>query len=505
MRHLGIVIFLFMAGNVLPAAESLQDSAQGVEMAGPSSGGPAISRPPVASRYILESEWQEQKRRAAAVAEESTQVPTGSMKTTTLPGVPGWFHFGAFVDTTANYTRKGEPTPTDPDNMKDRFDFEAEFKMLVDVHLPQDVMLHTLLAFRDGPQNQSGDSEAELEEAYVAYDPGDWLATKIGRFRRWFGWERFDAPDLWRVSSSFTHYNTGSMDGVGAYFSPERPFTVGLFVVDEIISPDDPADTKDGGDFGYGVSFRVSTEENILYKLDAYYDVNTARSLTDADGKGSVFGVSFHGNHDRFMDSPISIGFVIGTAINPDSYQIAAIGTLRWDYMVSESVPGFSSIWVAGFWEDYTQQALNIADANGIDLLDNHRLEATIVTFFYPVTSTRFRVGAEVSYVASQIGEEDAFGFYLQMVFSLTEPRVNRLNPLGSGYVWPDEASTATGAEAPANGAAAPEPVEPKQPEAPTEPNAAKPAAPTAEAPASADVKDADQSAGANSEAAQQP
>ena len=77
---------------------------------------------------------------------------------------------------------------------------------------------------------------------------------KIGRFRRWFGWERFDAPDLWRISDSYTHYNTGPMNGFGLYLSPETDFTAGLFVVDEIVTPEDPADT-DSTDMGYGVTF----------------------------------------------------------------------------------------------------------------------------------------------------------------------------------------------------------------------------------------------------------
>ena len=49
-------------------------------------------------------------------------------------------------------------------------------------------------------------------------------------------------------------------------------------------------------------------------------------------------------------------------------------------------------------------------------------MEISAATFFFPATSQRFRVGAEIAYVGSQIAEEDAFGVFLQMVYSLSDP-----------------------------------------------------------------------------------
>ena len=200
------------------------------------------------------------------------------------------FHFGMFVNTTGRYLRQAEPTPTDSDNFRDSVDFAGEAKMSFDVHLPGNALLHSLMTFRNGFEND--DNTSEVEKAYVAYDPVDWMALKFGRFRRWFVQEHFDAPDLWRISSSYTRYTIlRSMNGAGIYLSPEQPFTVGLFVVDEIITPDDPATTKSGADMGYGVSFRAATDHSTLYKLDAYLDTNTATSFTNKSGKSHVWRV----------------------------------------------------------------------------------------------------------------------------------------------------------------------------------------------------------------------
>ena len=354
------------------------------------------------------------------------------------------FIFGAYVNARGNYIRNAEPTLTNDDEYIDRLFFSSELKMSFDVHLPGSVYLHSLLSFQDNYLTEN--DGFELEEAFVAFDPQDWLATKLGRFRRWFGWERFDAPDLWRISNSYTHYNTGSMDGIGIYFSPETAFTSGIFVVDEIVTPDEPAPTKGGGDLGYGVTFRVSTAPNNLYKLDAFLDVNTAQSLTEADGASNVFGVSFNGSHDNIMESPLSAGFDIGSSLNADSVQIATMGTVRYDYMINDRLPGFSSIWLAGFWENYTDDALAIAELNNLDIVDNYRFEASVASFVYPTGSQRFRVGVELAYVGSQIAEEDGFGAFLQMVYSLTEPHTNRFDPIRVGSLG-DISPIETGSE----------------------------------------------------------
>ena len=110
--------------------------------------------------------------------------------------------------------------------------------------------------------------------------------------------------------------------------------------------------------------FRVSTSPKILYKLDGFIDVNTAQSITETDGASNVFGLSFNGSHDNIAESPISAGFDIGSSLNADSVQIAAMATVRYDYIIGDNLPAFSSFWIAGFWENYTDEALATAEAN---------------------------------------------------------------------------------------------------------------------------------------------
>ena len=91
-KYLYFIAAFMLSAAGLTAAENLQDTSQGVEMAGSVQSNARI-RAPVASRYVLEHEWLEEKKRAAAVKEESSQVPSGALQTTALPGVPDWFHF----------------------------------------------------------------------------------------------------------------------------------------------------------------------------------------------------------------------------------------------------------------------------------------------------------------------------------------------------------------------------------------------------------------------------
>ena len=64
---------------------------------------------------------------------------------------------------------------------------------------------------------------------------------------------------------------------------------------------------------------------------------------------------------------------------------------------MGHDLPGFSSIWLAGFWEDY--EALAIANANNFRLDDNHRFEASVASFIYPTGSQRFPAGGRLAYV----------------------------------------------------------------------------------------------------------
>ena len=59
--------------------------------------GNARVRAPVASRYVPEHEMLEQKRKAKKVEEQSSQVPSGSLKNGTA-GSADYFHLGAFVN-----------------------------------------------------------------------------------------------------------------------------------------------------------------------------------------------------------------------------------------------------------------------------------------------------------------------------------------------------------------------------------------------------------------------
>ena len=191
---------------------------------------------------------------------------------------------------------------------------------------------------QDGSGTNEED-ELDFQQAMVRYQADHDLAFTAGRFHQWFGWERFDAPELWRINRTFTYYNSGNLDGVGVHWSFANDWELHGYVVNEIITPRDSADTKNNADLGYGTSLRWRPDDDALIKLEGYYDVDTTTNVV-TDRPDSVWTVTFNGEWITMADSNISLSWDFAYGDNPNGWQFFALGAGRFDWEHPDT-PGF--------------------------------------------------------------------------------------------------------------------------------------------------------------------
>ena len=96
-------------------------------------------------------------------------------------------------------------------------DFRGRADLNFDWQLTPDIRIHSELGLA-GSGNDDVDDVAELQQAFVDWQFSDLWGIRAGRFEQWIGWERLDAPDLWRINETYTFYNTGSVNGDAALF-----------------------------------------------------------------------------------------------------------------------------------------------------------------------------------------------------------------------------------------------------------------------------------------------
>ena len=114
--------------------------------------------------------------------------------------------FGGYINALGHYEdlqpRALGATPAQREAGSD-VDFQATADLDMNLHFGQSVTRFEI---------QFGDDEASdtnLEQAYIRYHGEEDWYVQLGRFHAWMGWERYDAPQFWRVNPTYTYYNTG--------------------------------------------------------------------------------------------------------------------------------------------------------------------------------------------------------------------------------------------------------------------------------------------------------
>lgn len=255
----------------------------------------------------------------------------------------------------------------------------------------------------------------ELQQAYVRMQVSDDLAVTAGRFHQWFGWERFDEPELWRINRSFTYYNSGNMDGVGIHWAMSETWELHGYVVDEVVTPDDSAEGKDNYELGYGASLRWRPDPGTLIKVEGYYDFNTAPDVATTDDVGSVLTVSFNGEWERMLGTGFSGSWDFAWGDNPNGWQFFALAALRYDWE-SDSLPGFTTLMVNYFDENYDRSARNAEAAAGRNLFNNKRGEVALAGFVFPTQDYRYRLGAELRSIDNSVDNADLWQLSVQVL-----------------------------------------------------------------------------------------
>ena len=261
--------------------------------------------------------------------------------------------------------------------------------------------------------SERDDDTIDLEQAYARYYFDDDTYVQLGRFHSWMGWERFDAPELWRINPTYTYYNTDDMDGASFGLRFNEQWNVRLFVVEEVITPRRASEFKDGSDLGYGSSLSYRPEDHdTIFKWDFFYDVETAEDITTLNEGGDVWTVSTSMSARNIFDSGFAFSYDFAWADNVNGNQFFWLSALRYDWEDS-----FVTFMLNYLDENYDDSAINAANDSGFNLFDNERIEFALAYMTYPISDRRFRIGSEVRLLDSTVVDEDVWGVYVQFVF----------------------------------------------------------------------------------------
>jgi hypothetical protein len=255
----------------------------------------------------------------------------------------------------------------------------------------------------------------DLQQAYGQADLGV-VTLRLGRMNPWFGWELFDAPDLWRVNPTYVFYNSGGVDGGSLRTKLADTLSLTGYVVNEIITPDVPSPFKNGTHLGYGSSLRWRPADGQRYKLDWFYDTRTAPSYRS--GYGDVMGTSANALVERVASTPLDLGFDVAWAHNPDTEQLFTLGTVRWHF--DTKIPWAITGMVTGVQEFYDNESIAAANQVSAVLSDNVRIEYALALQVWPIPAYPENRGAiEFRRVDSSVQDEDEWEIALQTVFGL--------------------------------------------------------------------------------------
>ena len=251
--------------------------------------------------------------------------------------------------------------------------------------------------------------ELTVDQAYV-YWQQDQTYIRLGRTHQWFGWERFDAPELWRINKSYTYYNSGSLDGGTLGWRPARDWRLEASAANDIITPRDRSQGKDGTDLGYGGKLRWEPRDGRTWDLTVFYDHNTAPDLSNG-GYGDVLVFSTWGEWRHINASRWSAAFDSAWADNPDGWQLFALAALRCDGELGW--PGFTTLMATWLDERYDSNAIAAGAAGNLNLFDNQRIELAWAVMAFPTGDRRYRVGMELRALDSTVRGEDEYAMAL--------------------------------------------------------------------------------------------
>ncbi|MBN8524579.1 MAG: hypothetical protein J0M02_04500 [Planctomycetes bacterium] len=318
-----------------------------------------------------------------------------------ITGEPGPFVFGGYVDAAVGAVDE-EKDLDGRSNRLSGFEAFAGLEGMVRL-LPEAIGVASL------SMGTRRSEEWSVDEAYVRLDRSQ-AYIRLGRTHQWFGWERFDAPELWRINTSYTYYNSGSLDGgtLGWRFTPEWRLEVSA--ANEIITPDDPSQGKGGNDLGYGAKLRWDAGDGRTWDLTAFIDTDTAEDIAHG-GYADVSVCSTWGEWRRILGSPVSAAADMAYAWNPDGDQIFALGTLRVDGDIGR--PAFATLMATWLEEDYDRSSRGEAAEQQLNIFSNRRLELALAGFVFPTGDYHYRVGMEVRALDSTVDGEDELSVHL--------------------------------------------------------------------------------------------
>ncbi len=337
----------------------------------------------------------------AVLAAEDGGLPArqiGPFGRAPITGEPGPYVVGGYVDATFGAVHDEVDGPNRLSGFDAIAGLEGMFRLV-----PEAIGVASITASTQAVDDLS------VDEAYVRFDRSQ-AYVRLGRTHQWFGWERFDAPELWRINKSYTYYNSGSLDGgtLGWRFTPE--WRVEVCAANEIITPRDESPGKSGNDLGYGAKLRWDAGDGRTWDLTAFYDQQTAEDLTDG-GYDDVVVLSTWGEWRHIADSPLSAAFDLAYADNPDGSQLFALGALRMDGEIGW--PGFVSLMATWLEESYDKSARQAAAAQQLNLFGNERLELAVSAFAFPTGDYRYRIGIELRTLDSTVSGEDEHAIHL--------------------------------------------------------------------------------------------
>ena len=151
-----------------------------------------------------------------------------------------------------------------------------------------------------------------------------------------------------------------------------------------------------------------------MFKLDFYYDVETAPSFIDEDQSGDVWTISGNGEISQISDTSWSVAFDVAFGDNPNGYQYFFLSTIRYDFISHQS---FASVMFNYFDENYDRRAINRASLQSVTLFDNKRFEIAAAYTWH--ATELLQLSAEVLWLQSSVDNEDEFGLFAQAVFDL--------------------------------------------------------------------------------------
>ena len=268
----------------------------------------------------------------------------------------------------------------------------------------------SLQAYREHVDYDDFDDRLDVDELFLRWTPGSLVIT-AGRTRQWFGWERYNAPELWRVNPSYTYYNSGSLDGLSIGYQFDDGWLLQVGVADEIITPRNNSEGKGSTDFGYALKLQKTTDYGLTWDISAFHDTETAPDIVHGDFD-SVTVLSSWLEWRHINESNWSIAGDIAYSHNPNGGQFFALAAVRRDGHCI--VPHFVSLMVTSLVERYDESATS----STTNLYDNERYEVALSAFAFPTSDPGLRLGVELQTLQSTAFNEDELGAFFQVVAS---------------------------------------------------------------------------------------